>query len=144
MNLNLNKVTLLGRIVGDIIYQEGESGRDNVAVVFLATNRKWKDRSGIKKEQATFHKVVFFGALASLVSKMGTKGEVLLVEGRIQHKDIFDENKKLIKKDVSIVVEKFQLGTEMFNRNNGEEGKILKTDKMIGEIDWESINIDDI
>ena len=140
MNLNFNKVVLLGRIVGDIIYKEGENGRDSVAVVFLATNRKWKDRSGIKKEQATFHKVVFFGTLASLISQMGTKGEVLLVEGRIQHKDMFDDNRKLIKKDVSVVAEKFQLGTETFDRDKVEEIKGSKID----EIDWDSLDIDDI
>jgi len=144
MNLNLNKVTLLGRIVGDIIYKEGEKGKNNIAVVFLATNRKWKDKNGIKKEQATFHKVVFFGTIANIISQIGTTGEILLVEGRLQHKDIFDENKKLIRKDVSIVAEKFQLGTEMFDKDKPEESKMLKEESKILKIDWDDIDIDDI
>lgn len=133
MNLNLNKVILLGRIASEIIHNKLD--KDNVAVFFVATNRKWKDRSGIRKEQATFHKVVCFGAIADTINKLGTKGEVVLVEGRIQHKDFPDENNRIMKKDIMIVCEKFQLGSENFKNNvNKEEEKEV-------EIDWSEFDL---
>ncbi len=134
MNLNINKVILLGRIASEITYKD-ELGKDKVSIIFLATNRKWKDRDGIKKEQATFHKVLFFGQIAEVIKDLGTKGEVLLVEGRIQHKDIFDEKTNSYSRDVAVIAEKFQLGTETYKKDDIKDEK-LKVDK--------EIKIDDI
>lgn len=136
MNLNFNKVVLLGRIASDITYKD-EPNKDKVSVLFLATNRKWKDRDGIKKEQATFHKVLFFGAIADTIHELGSKGEIIMVEGRLQHKDIFDEKTNSYKKDVAIICERFQLGTENFK----EEEVIAKKIDISKLDDW---NFDDI
>ena len=122
MNLNFNKVILLGRIASEIIYDEPN---DRVSSLILVTNRRWKDRNGNKKEQATFHSVVFFGEIAGLIRDIGKKGEVLLVEGRLQHKEILDKNGEK-KKDVSIVCEKFQLGSEKFEKDKIKNSLIDK------------------
>lgn len=112
----LNRVILLGNVATDIIYSASGGG---VATLFLATNRKWKDRAGIKKEQSTFHKVIFFGEMAGLIKDMSKKGEQILVEGRLQHKEYIDVNGEK-RKDIAIVCEKFVLGSEKFEKDKIE------------------------
>jgi single-strand DNA-binding protein len=139
MNLNFNKAILLGRISGDIIHKEVVG--NNVTVLFLATNRKWKDKNGIRKEQSTFHKVICFGAIADTMHNLAKRGEVLLVEGRIQHKDIYDDNNNLLKKDIVIVCEKFQLGSETFHTRDSIVEKTEVKEKEEIDIDWDSFDI---
>lgn len=112
-----NKVILLGSIASDIIYTS--SSGDGVSTLFLATNRKWKDRAGVKKEQSTYHKVVFFGQMAELIKTMGKRGEHLMVEGRLQHRE-YEDIDRVKRKDIIVVCEKFILGSEKFEKDKVE------------------------
>jgi len=50
----------------------------------LATSRFYKDDQGQRQEQTDFHEVVAFGGQADTIAKYCHKGDLLLVEGRLQ------------------------------------------------------------
>jgi single-strand DNA-binding protein len=79
----INKVILLGNVVADPEVRSMPSG-DSITTIKLATNRKWKDKNGEKKEEAEFHRVTFFAGLAKVVADYVHKGDKLYVEGRIK------------------------------------------------------------
>jgi single-strand DNA-binding protein len=50
----------------------------------VATNRRWKDKSGQKQEDVEFHRVTFFGAIAKVCGDYLKKGSQVYIEGRIK------------------------------------------------------------
>lgn len=54
-----------------------------VASFGVATNRRWKDAAGEKKEEAEFHEIVAWGKLAEICNQILSKGRKVYVEGRI-------------------------------------------------------------
>lgn len=93
----VNKVQLLGNITRDPELRYTPAG---MAVVSfgLATNRIWTTKQGEKKEDAQFHRIVAWNKLAELCGQLLKKGRRVLVEGRLQYREITDAtgNKKQI------------------------------------------------
>jgi single-strand DNA-binding protein len=81
--MNVNKVTLVGRLVRDPEIRSTSSGQ-SVASISIATNRFWKDKSGQKQEKTTFHNVILWGRLAEIAGQYLTKGQEAFVEGRLE------------------------------------------------------------
>ena len=79
----LNKVTLIGRLGADpeVLYMPTGGA---VANITLATNFRWKDKAGEKKESTEWHRVVFFNRLAEIAGEYLKKGGQVYVEGRLQ------------------------------------------------------------
>lgn len=80
---SLNKVQLIGNLTADPIIKETPGGK-KVANFSLATNRIWKDASGMKQEQVEYHNVVVWDWLAELAEKYLVKGKKAYIEGRLQ------------------------------------------------------------
>jgi single-strand DNA-binding protein len=76
---SLNKVQLIGNITADPEVRQTPNGQF-VANFSLATNRTWKDASGVKQEQSEFHNVVVWGKLAEIVDQYVKKGKKIYVE----------------------------------------------------------------
>ncbi|MEM5875680.1 MAG: single-stranded DNA-binding protein [Candidatus Aenigmatarchaeota archaeon] len=83
--MNLNKVLLIGRLVQDVDFKIAPSGTP-IAIINLATNRLYKDKSGANKTETEFHRVVAWGKLAELCRDYLTKGRLIFVEGRIHYR----------------------------------------------------------
>jgi single-strand DNA-binding protein len=106
--MNLNKVFLMGRLTGDPQLRATKSGQQ-VAVFSIATNRVWNDKNNQKQEQVEYHNIVVWGRQAEVASKFLLKGQVVLIEGRIQSRDY--EDKAGVKRKVTeIVAERVQFG----------------------------------
>lgn len=106
--MNLNKVYLIGRLTGDPQLRSTKGGQQ-VAVFSIATNRVWNDKNNQKQEQVEYHNIVVWGRQAEVASKFLLKGQVALVEGRIQSRDY--EDKAGVKRKVTeIVAERIQFG----------------------------------
>jgi single-strand DNA-binding protein len=76
----------------------------------MATNRIWTDQeSREKQEQTEFHNIVAFGKLAEICNQYLTKGQLVLIEGRIQTRSWTDQsgNKR---SRTEIVAENMQMG----------------------------------
>jgi single-strand DNA-binding protein len=79
----LNKVMLIGNLGADPELRRTEGG-DAVVTLSVATNEKWKDKSGEQKEQTEWHRVVVWGKLAELCDQYLSKGRQVYVEGKNQ------------------------------------------------------------
>jgi len=77
----MNKVILLGRCGGDPEIKTFNQGK--VAKFSLATNEYYKNKSGEKITETTWHNLVFWGKTADLVENYVHKGDSVLVEGKI-------------------------------------------------------------
>jgi len=84
MSRGINKVILVGNLGQDPEVRYLPNG-GAVANITLATSESWTDKnSGQKQEKTEWHRVVFFGKLADIVSQYVKKGSKLYVEGKLQ------------------------------------------------------------
>lgn len=81
--MDLNKVMLIGNIVTDVQSRMTPSGQ-SVVSFRLATNRKYKDRTGEIKEDAQFHNISAWGKLGEILAQYMSKGRKIYIEGRLQ------------------------------------------------------------
>jgi single-strand DNA-binding protein len=83
MNTGLNRVTLFGNLGAEPELRTTGTGLP-VMSFRLATNEVWFDKDQNKQEKTEWHRIVMFGSRATPLSRMLTKGERVLVEGRLQ------------------------------------------------------------
>ncbi len=83
--MNFNKVILAGRLANEIELKTTPSGA-TVCTFSLATSKSWKDKAGQKQEQVQFHKVVAWNKVAEILAQFAVKGQVLLIEGRLENR----------------------------------------------------------
>ena len=84
MARGINKVILIGNLGNDpdVRYTSGGSPIANIS---LATSESWRDKeTGDQQERTEWHRIVFFGRLAEIVSEYLRKGSKVFVEGRLQ------------------------------------------------------------
>jgi single-strand DNA-binding protein len=80
----INKVILVGNLGAkpEIKYASNGNAISNLSV---ATSESWTDKNtGQKQERTEWHRVVFFGRTAEVVTQYLTKGSQIYVEGRIR------------------------------------------------------------
>jgi len=78
---SLNKVIILGNLGRDPeIFNTRNGGK--IASLSLATTEKWT-KDGEKHEKTEWHRVKIFSKAAEIVEKYVSKGDMLLVEGKI-------------------------------------------------------------
>ncbi len=77
-----NKILLMGNLTRDpqLSYTPSQTA---VVDFGLATNRKWTDQSGEKKEEVCFVDCRAFAGTANNINKYLHKGDPLFVEGRL-------------------------------------------------------------
>ncbi|APA90424.1 single-stranded DNA-binding protein (plasmid) [Paraburkholderia sprentiae WSM5005] len=81
---SVNKVILVGNLGADPEVRYLPSG-DAVANIRLATTDRYKDKaSGEMKEATEWHRIVFFGRLAEIVSEYLKKASSVYLEARIR------------------------------------------------------------
>ena len=136
--MNLNKVFILGRLTRDPEQRSMPSGK-TVSNFGVATNRIWTDQSSKEKqEQVEFHNIVAFGKLAEICNQYLTKGQLILVEGRIQTRSWTnqDGNKR---SRTEIIAEGMQMGPRA-GRTSSSEEVTPETSESMPEIPFEEIS----
>jgi len=106
--MNLNKVFILGRLTGDPQLRATSTGTP-VGTFSVATNRVWKDKSGMKQEEAEYHNVVAWGRQAEIANQFLRKGSMVLIEGRLRTRTWQDKQGQN-RKTTEIISERLQLG----------------------------------
>jgi single-strand DNA-binding protein len=86
MARSINKVILVGNLTRDPELRYTPQGTA-VCTFGMATNRRWKTESGDLKDEAEFHNLVAWQALAEICAKLLKKGAKVYVEGRLQTRD---------------------------------------------------------
>ena len=81
----LNKAILIGNLGNKPDVKQMNRG-ENVVNISLATNRKWTDKNGEKKEQVEWHRVTCFNSgnfkLADIAAKYLKKGSKCYVKSK--------------------------------------------------------------
>ncbi|HEY1936398.1 MAG TPA: single-stranded DNA-binding protein [Candidatus Angelobacter sp.] len=83
MPKSVNKVILVGNLGQDPEVKYTPSGTP-VAKFSLATNERYKDKSGEWQDRAEWHNVIAWQRLAEIVGEYVKKGSKVYVEGRLQ------------------------------------------------------------
>lgn len=149
---DLNKVMLIGNITKEIELKKLSTGQ-SVCSFSIATNRSWKDTSGVKKEKAEFHNIVAWGKLAEIMGQYCTKGMKIFIEGRLETRAWDDQNGQK-KFRTEIVAENMQMlgskaqgqGHAQKSQNNVQEGEQYHEEELpiIMADDEETIEIESI
>ena len=86
---SLNRVMLIGNLGRDPELRYTQSGSP-VANFTLATNERYTDAAGERKERTEWHRVVCFGKQAEIVGEYTRKGRQVFVEGALQTREWTD------------------------------------------------------
>ena len=150
--MDLNKVMLIGNLTKDPEAKTLVNGQ-SLSSFSLATNRTWKDTSGVKKEQAEFHNVVVWGKLAEIANQYLKKGKKIYLEGRLQTRSWDDQN-GVKKYRTEIVAETFSMldskssGGTSYQQNTSSPApqaqQSQEEELPVIQAESEEINIEDI
>jgi single-strand DNA-binding protein len=83
MAKSVNKVILIGNLGKDPELKH-TSGGTAVATMTVATNERFKDKSGEWQDKTEWHTVVLWQRLAEIAAEYLKKGRSVYVEGRLQ------------------------------------------------------------
>jgi single-strand DNA-binding protein len=83
MAKSVNKVILIGNLGKDPELKHTSSGTA-VATMTVATNERFKDKSGEWQDRTEWHNVVLWQRLAEIATEYLKKGRSVYVEGRLQ------------------------------------------------------------
>lgn len=81
--MNFNKAIIVGRVTRNPEVKITQSGQ-TVSSFGIATNRFWTSADGQKQEKVEFHNIVAWGKLAEICNQYLNKGQLVLIEGRIE------------------------------------------------------------
>ncbi len=100
MASSLNKVQIIGNMTRDPEVRQTPNGH-TVATIGVATNRKWKDKSGQLQEEVEFHNLVVWGRLAEICQQYLKKGSKVYFDGHLKTRTWEDpEGKKNYKTEI--------------------------------------------
>lgn len=105
---NLNRVSLLGRLVADPEVKTTQNG-NSVANFAIATNQRWKDSNGQVQGNTDFHRIVAWRKLGELCGQYLKKGSNVYLEGQLRNRsyDTDDGDKRfiteIVARDVNIL-----------------------------------------
>src|SRR5207302_2597388 len=88
---SLNRVQLIGNLGKDPEIKYTPSGTP-VAKIALATNERFKDKSGEWQDRTEWHNVVLWQRLAEIAGEYLKKGGKAYIEGRLQTRSWDDKN----------------------------------------------------
>jgi single-strand DNA-binding protein len=88
---DLNLILLAGNLTNDPRYSETKNGTP-VVNFHMASNKRFKDRNGIVKEDVCFVGVVAWDNLAVSCRDNLQKGSSVLVTGELQSRKLFSDN----------------------------------------------------
>lgn len=128
--MNLNKVFILGRLTRDPEQRTMPNGR-SVSGFSIATNRIWLNpETREKQEQTQFHNIVAFGRLAEICNQYLTKGQLILIEGRLQTRSWQDQegNKR---SRTEVIAEGMQMGPRAGSSRTSEETSVPESSEEI-------------
>lgn len=148
--MDLNKVMLIGNLTKDPEAKSLVSGQ-SLSSFSVATNRSWKDATGVKKEQAEFHNIVVWGKLADIANQYLKKGKKVYIEGRLQTRSWDDQN-GVKKYRTEIVAENISMLDSKGSSSSQSSGPSQQAGKPeaqeeelpVIQADSEEINIEDI
>jgi len=103
--MNVNSVTIAGRLTKDAELKALPSG-SNVCNFSLATS-EYYEKDGEKQESTEFHNIVVFGRQAENCAKYLAKGQLALVQGKLQTRSWEKDGVKHYRTEVVAMIVQF-------------------------------------
>ncbi len=85
-----NKVQLIGNLGMNPEIKEVSTGK-KMARFSMATNESYRDANGQKQTETQWHNLVAWGKVADLVEKFLTKGNEIVIEGKLVNRNYTDK-----------------------------------------------------
>ena len=123
----MNKVIEIGRTTQDIELKATTSGKSVIAFS-IAVNRNFKNVNG--EYESDFFNCVAYSKLAETISKYVHKGDLIMVEGRLQTRNYIDKNGKK-----QYVTEIIAENVEFLQPKKKEENAPYKEEVKFEEVD---------
>ena len=158
MSKGFSKVVLMGNLTRDP-ENRTTSGGQNVTNFSLAVNRSWKSADGTQQEQVSFINCVAWGKTGEIISQYVSKGNPLLVSGRLDQRSWDDKDSGQKRSVVEVIVEDFNFigsnrnsdGADNSNNQSDNSGSSNSSDKnsktndvVIEDIDDKPIDLSEI
>jgi len=89
--MSVNKAIIIGNLTDRAAVFKTNDGKAIVNVA-IATNKKWKDKSGDMQNSVEYHKVVFFNRLAEIAGEYLKKGSKVYIEGALRTRSWEDKD----------------------------------------------------
>jgi len=100
-----NYVQLIGNLGQDIELKEFDSGNKK-ASFSLATTDTYTNKDGEKTDSTQWHNIIAWGKLAGWMSDSISKGDQVLIQGKITHRK-YEDNNGITKYFTEIVTSEF-------------------------------------
>ena len=114
----VNKVILVGNLGKDPEVRYTPDGKA-VTNITLATSESWKDKNtGQRQERTEWHRVVFFGGVASIAGEYLKKGSKVYIEGKLQTRKWQDQSGQ-DRYTTEVVVDGFSGTMQMLDSRTG-------------------------
>ncbi len=88
---DINNVLIAGNLTGDPIFRKTSNGT-SVSNFFIASNRKYRDNSGIWRENVCYVGIVAWHKLAETCYEVLKKGFSVLIDGELQSRNWRNED----------------------------------------------------
>lgn len=99
--MSVNKCILVGTLGQEPKIETSQNGKE-YASFSIATSKKWKDQSGEKKEQTTWHNISVWGSLVKVCQYLD-KGSKIYLEGEIKYEKYTDKKDGVEKQATKIM-----------------------------------------
>lgn len=151
MAKGFNKVILMGNLTRDVEMRTTPSGQ-SVANFSLAVSRSWKGQDGQQQEQTSFINCVAWGKPGEIIAQYVSKGNPLLVSGRLDQRSWEDKESGQKRSTVEVVVEDFNFigggqggGSNVSSSASSSAPSSKKSDDVvIDDIDDKPIDLSEI
>jgi len=139
-----NKAVVIGNLTRDPELKTLPSG-SSVATFSIATNRVYNNKEGVRQEDTQFHNVVVFGKQAETTAQYLKKGNMALVEGRMQTRS-WDADDGTKRYRTEIVADRVQFGPKSGGSGQSSSSKATEGKEELKTIEYpeDEINPDDI
>lgn len=107
MSISLNRLTIAGNLTREV--ETRTAGDRQVANFTIANNRRWKDRDGGTREEATFIECEAWGRNAEIAAQYLGKGRPVILEGRLKQDSWTDPATNQKRSKFKVVVELLHL-----------------------------------
>lgn len=135
-----NKVILMGNLTRDIELRTTTSGQ-SVANFTIAVSRVWKDKSGERQEDTAFIDCEAWGSFGEMLSKYFSKGNPILVSGRLRQDSWEDKDTGKKRSTLRVVVEDFSFVGSKGETSMGNNS--VSNDNVVEDVDSE-VDLSDI
>lgn len=106
--MSVNKITLVGNLGKDPIIKKFDTG-SIVAQFTLATNEKYKDKTGNPITKTEWHNIVVWGGQAEVAERFLKKGSQVYLEGKVETREYVDTKDNVTKRITEIIVRNLTL-----------------------------------